>query len=62
MRSTTGLDSMVLALLALGASRGFSDLLFSPSRVVTGLGEVNRTLGMGEVMEVMWRSRVDLEI
>ena len=59
VRSTTGLDSMVLALLALGASRGFADLLFSRSGVVIRLGEVNKTLGMGEVMEVVWRSGVD---
>ena len=57
--STTELDSMVLALLALGASRGFANLFFSPSGVVIGLGEVKKTLGMGEVMEVVRRSEVD---
>ena len=59
VRSTTVIDSMVLALLALGAARGFADLFFSPTEVVIGLGEVNKKLGMGEVMEVVQRSGVD---
>ena len=59
VRSTTKLDSMVLALLALGAAMGFVELLFSPSSVVIGLGEVNKMFGMGEVMEVVRRSGVE---
>ena len=47
MRSTTRLDSTTLALLALGAAMGFADLLFPASGVVSRVGELNNTFGMG---------------
>ena len=59
MRLTTGLDSVVLAVLALVVAMGFTDLLFPPNGVATGLGELNSTFGMGVVMEAMWRSGLD---
>ena len=59
MSSTTRLDFVVLALLALGVIMGFADLLFPPNGVATGFGELNNTFGMGVVMEVMFGSRVD---
>ena len=59
MRSTTGLDSIVLALLALGATVDFVDLLFPLSGVATGIDELANTFGMGVVMGVVFGSGVD---
>ena len=59
MRSTTGLDSATLALLAFGAATSFSALLFPTSVLVAGGGELNKTLGMGTNMEVVLGDGLD---
>ena len=52
VRSTTGLDSATLALLAFGVAAGFTTLLFPTNVVFFVGGELNNTVGMGVKMEV----------
>ena len=59
MRSTTGLDSTTLALLAFGAAVDFAALVFPTIVVVAGGGELNKTSGMGTKREVVLGDGLD---
>ena len=53
MRSTTGLDTVTLALFAFGATTGFIALFFLTSVGVAGGGDLNKTLVIVANMEAV---------